>query len=121
MSGSRSRSRSRLKSRSRSRKCNNSQSGASDSDVPSTPRSETSRVSFDPVPSDAEEVDPGKSLFLFNLVLLYDCITKGVLIIVHHISMFAFLKYNVNNTGLRSMMIATINHSYEYILTLNTY
>lgn len=70
-SRSKSRSRSRSRSHSRSRSRSGSRSGSklktkltgkkdsmdcvSDSDVPSTPRSEISRVSFDPVLSDAED------------------------------------------------------------------
>ncbi|KAL8593869.1 hypothetical protein ACOMHN_018081 [Nucella lapillus] len=53
---SKSRSRSRSGSRSKSRSLSRKRKGSvSDSDVASTPRSETSRVSFDPVPSDVED------------------------------------------------------------------
>ncbi|XP_076468573.1 C2 domain-containing protein 3-like isoform X2 [Babylonia areolata] len=53
---SKSRSRSRSGSRSKSRSLSRKRKGSvSDSDIASTPRSEASRVSFDPVPSDVED------------------------------------------------------------------
>ncbi|XP_067663139.1 C2 domain-containing protein 3-like [Haliotis asinina] len=54
-SSSRSRSRSRTRTRSKLRQRASSASDASDNDIPSTPRSEVSRVSFDMTPSDVDD------------------------------------------------------------------